>query len=310
MHENVQKHESLRLSFRETTRPLCSSKHKSGGSLTPLPPTALTSRLVHTNRFTAPKARPLGPLRFHKLPQPIRFYTAQILNQAHPVLRAIALIQALEPIARETLTTCAKPPSLPGPCFAILNFAHNPRLGLPTIIRPATGTLIATSQKRIAQATIDPARRNQSGRTQPPSYRFLCHSSHLTLAISNQIPQRIAASPDTNPASITCDLPQKFFQKPLTRPHVQRLNRSKPKSKLLMIKNFHPEPIHGSSPKNSTPLFLHLDSLCPSASLSLREKIKPVYEPTTSEAQSHDYIANHSLFRPSPPDFELSNPQI
>lgn len=110
---------------------------------------------MDANRRPASGARPLGVLFFEKGPQTPAFYTPQIFNHTHSVVRAISLIQTIKPPTREARTAEAK---IATSRRTILDFASDPRLGLPAIVNPAPGTFVAASQIRDAQPAVHSAR--------------------------------------------------------------------------------------------------------------------------------------------------------
>jgi hypothetical protein len=131
---------------------------------------------VDTNRRTAPGTGPPQFLLLDKVPHAVGFYTPQILNHAHPVIRAIPLIQVTELLARKARTAGAKlPASLP----AISNPAADPRLGLAAVVDPATGAWIPAPHEGAAEPAIHPTWGDKARLVQTSGCEFLCHRSGL-----------------------------------------------------------------------------------------------------------------------------------
>lgn len=175
--------------------PTARNRRKRNASHALLTPAALASqtvRFVDAERCTATRASPLRLLTLNEIPQSPGRNPPQIFDHAHAVLRAIALVQMTESLARVLYASRAI--SSP-PRRAIPDFARDPRLG--ALISSATGTPIPAAQKPMAQTTIHSARRDQCRRRQTSNCGFLRHCSVSTLSTATTPISRPNERPDT-----------------------------------------------------------------------------------------------------------------
>jgi hypothetical protein len=115
---------------------------------------------VDTNGLAASGASPLGPFACDEAAYSVGLNPPQIVNHAHAVLRAVALVQATQTLTGKARAVGAEASTS---CLASLDLAGNACLALSAIIASAARAAIPATPKGAAEAAIHPAGGDQGG---------------------------------------------------------------------------------------------------------------------------------------------------
>jgi hypothetical protein len=100
---------------------------------------------VDAEGFAASTAGPPGLLALDEAAQPLGFDAPEILDHAHAVLRAITLVEVVEPLARKARALAAEISVLSASLRAILDSARHDSHRFAVIVAPATRAFIPAS---------------------------------------------------------------------------------------------------------------------------------------------------------------------
>jgi hypothetical protein len=131
---------------------------------------------VNTNDLAALGTGPPFLFVFNKLTYPEFPYILEVAHHTHAILRAIALIELLQPGARKAVTAEAEPGAALDDLLAVLDDASGTGDRFEMIVTQATGTSILIPDICEAQATVHSARCDQGRSHSRCLYRFIgCH---------------------------------------------------------------------------------------------------------------------------------------
>jgi hypothetical protein len=116
---------------------------------------------MNTDELTAPGTGPSFLFVSYELSYAGLLYVHEIVDHAHAILGPIALIQVIQPVAREAVTAEAVPGPALHELFTRLDPARDAGLCFDAVVAPTAGACLRVSGIRVTEATVHSAGSDQ-----------------------------------------------------------------------------------------------------------------------------------------------------